>query len=285
MIRQGAPLVAFLLLATAVGSAVCADLGSRTMREEIQAMRSRVSPIQRLVVPRLAALVLIGVLLTGVTSFVGDLASYMFNVYLQNGTPGSFIATFSSFSTVGDLALAMVKAIVFGVIVAVISCSKRTRYPRWAGRCGQLGQCRGGGSRAADDDRQRRDEPARDTFPEADDLTWLHRQHSVRSCCGRSTSGGGLLNAAATRINLIEFFGRVLLAVPTMWARYRHELLRLLSDITWGNGSIVVGGDPQCRWGAWYYRRCTGCHRGLQRAESAGAGLGHRFGLLIRNHP
>ncbi|RUP28166.1 MAG: ABC transporter permease [Mycolicibacterium sp.] len=125
VIRQGAPLVASLLLATAVGSAVCADLGSRTMREEISAMEVMgVSPIQRLVVPRLVALVLIGVLLTGVTSFVGYLASYMFNVYLQNGTPGSFIATFSSFSTVGDLALAMVKAVVFGVIVAVISCHK-----------------------------------------------------------------------------------------------------------------------------------------------------------------
>ena len=125
VIRQGAPLVASLLLATAIGSAVCADLGSRTMREEISAMEVMgVSPIQRLVVPRLVALVLIGVLLTGVTSFVGYLASYMFNVYLQNGTPGSFIATFSSFSTVGDLGLAMVKAIVFGVIVAVISCHK-----------------------------------------------------------------------------------------------------------------------------------------------------------------
>jgi len=125
VIRQGAPLVASLLLATAVGSAVCADLGSRTMREEIDAMEVMgVSPIQRLVVPRLAALVLIGVLLTGVTSFVGYVASYMFNVYMQNGTPGSFIATFSSFSTVGDLVLAIVKAIVFGVIVAVISCHK-----------------------------------------------------------------------------------------------------------------------------------------------------------------
>lgn len=62
VIRQGAPLVASLLLATAVGSAVCADLGSRTMREEISAMEVMgVSPIQRLVVPRLVALVLIGV--------------------------------------------------------------------------------------------------------------------------------------------------------------------------------------------------------------------------------
>jgi phospholipid/cholesterol/gamma-HCH transport system permease protein len=125
VIRQGAPLVASLLLATAVGSAVCADLGSRTMREEIQALEVMgISPIRRLVVPRLAALILIGVLLTGVTSFVGYIASYLFNVYMQDGTPGSFIATFSSFSTVGDLGLALAKAVVFAVIVAVISCHK-----------------------------------------------------------------------------------------------------------------------------------------------------------------
>ena len=61
VIRQGAPLVASLLLAAAVGSAVCADLGSRTMREEIDAMEVMgVSPVRRLVVPRLAALIVIG---------------------------------------------------------------------------------------------------------------------------------------------------------------------------------------------------------------------------------
>lgn len=125
VIRQGAPLVASLLLATAVGSAVCADLGSRTMREEIEAMEVMgVSALRRMVVPRLAALILIGVLLTGVTSFVGYIAGYLFNVYLQDGTPGSFIATFASFATVGDLMLALVKAVVFAVIVAVIACHK-----------------------------------------------------------------------------------------------------------------------------------------------------------------
>lgn len=125
VIRQGAPLVASLLLATAVGSAVCADLGSRTMREEIQAMEVMgISPLRRMVVPRLAALILIGVLLTGITSFVGYIAGYLFNVYMQDGTPGSFIATFASFATVGDLFLALVKAVVFAVIVATIACQK-----------------------------------------------------------------------------------------------------------------------------------------------------------------
>jgi len=125
VIRQGAPLVASLLLATAVGSAVCADLGSRTMREEIAALEVMgISPVRRLVCPRLVAMVVIGVLLTGVTSFIGYIGSYLFNVYFQNGTPGSFVATFASFATVGDMTLAMVKAVVFGVIVAIVSCHK-----------------------------------------------------------------------------------------------------------------------------------------------------------------
>lgn len=125
IIRQAAPLVAAMLLAVAVGSAVCADLGSRTMREEIQAMEVMgVSPVRRLVVPRLAALMTVGVLLTGITFFVGYVAGYIFNVFLQNGTAGSFIATFSSFSDVGDMWLAFAKSIVFGVIVAIVSCQK-----------------------------------------------------------------------------------------------------------------------------------------------------------------
>jgi phospholipid/cholesterol/gamma-HCH transport system permease protein len=125
VIRQGAPLVAAILLAAAVGSAVCADLGARTMREEIDGMKVMgVSPIQRLVVPRFVALLMVAIALTGVTCFVGFVAGYMFNVYMQNGTPGSFVATFASFATVGDLVLALVKSVVFGSIVAIVSCHK-----------------------------------------------------------------------------------------------------------------------------------------------------------------
>ncbi|MFV0495296.1 MlaE family ABC transporter permease [Mycobacterium sp.] len=125
IIRQGAPLVAALIMAAAVGSAVCADLGARTMREEIAAMEVMgVSPLRRMVVPRLAAVVLIGIALTGTTMFVGYLAGYAFNVYMQDGAPGSFIATFSSFATVDDLVLAVIKAVVYGVIVAIVACQK-----------------------------------------------------------------------------------------------------------------------------------------------------------------
>lgn len=85
-----------------------------------------VSVIRRLVVPRFAAAIMIGVALTGgVVCFVGFLASYLFNVYFQNGgAPGSFVATFASFTTPGDMVLALLKAVVFGAIVAIVSSQK-----------------------------------------------------------------------------------------------------------------------------------------------------------------
>src|SRR5690606_39070801 len=56
IVQQGAPLVTSIMIAGAVGSAICADLGSRTIREEIDAMKVMgVDPMRRLVAPRLGA--------------------------------------------------------------------------------------------------------------------------------------------------------------------------------------------------------------------------------------
>jgi phospholipid/cholesterol/gamma-HCH transport system permease protein len=55
-IREASPIVTALLVAGAGGSAICADLGSRKIREEIDAMEVLgVSPVQRLIVPRVLA--------------------------------------------------------------------------------------------------------------------------------------------------------------------------------------------------------------------------------------
>ncbi|MBL3747619.1 ABC transporter permease, partial [Mycobacteroides abscessus subsp. massiliense] len=123
--RQAASLVAAVLMASAVGSAITADLGSRTMREETDAMEVMgVSVIRRLVVPRFAAAIMIAVALTAVVCFVGFLGAYLFNVYWQGGAPGSFVSTFASFATPDDMVLAVLKAIIYGAIVAVVSCQK-----------------------------------------------------------------------------------------------------------------------------------------------------------------
>ncbi|CPV84250.1 Conserved hypothetical protein (YrbE family?) [Mycobacteroides abscessus] len=125
VVRQAASLVAAMLLASAVGSAMTADLGCRTMREETAAMEVMgVSVVRRLVVPRFAAAIVIGIALTGVVCFVGFLASYLFNVFVQGGAPGSFVSTFASFATPADLLLALFKAAAYGAIVAVIACQK-----------------------------------------------------------------------------------------------------------------------------------------------------------------
>ncbi|MGH3724854.1 MAG: MlaE family ABC transporter permease [Mycobacterium sp.] len=125
IIRQAASLVAAVLMASAVGSAITADLGSRTMREETDAMEVMgVSVIRRLVVPRFAAAIMIAVALTGVVCFVGFLGAYLFNVYWQSGAPGSFVSTFASFATPDDMVLAFLKAVIYGAIVAVVACQK-----------------------------------------------------------------------------------------------------------------------------------------------------------------
>ncbi|MBF6352743.1 MULTISPECIES: MlaE family ABC transporter permease [Nocardia] len=123
IIRQGAPLVTSLMIAGAVGSAICADLGSRTIREEIDAMMVMgVNPVRRLVAPRLVAAVVVSMLLCGFIVFVGFATAYMFNVYAQSGTPGSFIGSFASFAVANDMAVALVKSAIFGLLTAIIAC-------------------------------------------------------------------------------------------------------------------------------------------------------------------
>ncbi|MEE4023148.1 ABC transporter permease [Gordonia sp. PKS22-38] len=125
VIRQGAPLVTSLLLAGAVGSAIAADLGSRTIRDEIDAMRVMgVNPVERLISPRLLATMVVSFLLCGFVCFVGFITGYVFNVYFQGGTPGSYTGTFASFASVADLAFAITKAVIFGAIVAIVACDR-----------------------------------------------------------------------------------------------------------------------------------------------------------------
>ena len=89
VLREASPIVTALLIAGAGGSAICADLGARKIRDEIDAMEVLgINPIQRLVVPRVLASMLVAVLLNGLVSVVGVAGGYFFNVVLQGGTPG-----------------------------------------------------------------------------------------------------------------------------------------------------------------------------------------------------
>src|SRR4051794_29976460 len=81
IVREGAPLATSLLLAGASGSAICADFGARTIREEIDALRVLgINIVQRLVVPRVVAAMIVGTLVTGLVMGVGIGGGYFFNV-------------------------------------------------------------------------------------------------------------------------------------------------------------------------------------------------------------
>jgi phospholipid/cholesterol/gamma-HCH transport system permease protein len=125
VLREASPIVTALLIAGAGGSAICADLGSRKIREEIDALEVLgVSPIQRLVVPRVLATMLVSVLLNGLVSVVGTVGGYFFNVVLQGGTPGAFLESFTAVAQLPDLWAGEVKALVFGLIAAVVASYK-----------------------------------------------------------------------------------------------------------------------------------------------------------------
>ena len=125
VLREASPIVAALLIAGAGGSAICADLGSRKIREEIDAMEVLgISPIQRLVVPRVLASMLVAVLLNGLVSVVGVVGGYVFNVIVQGGTPGAYIASFTALAQLPDLWTAEIKALIFGAIAAVVAAYK-----------------------------------------------------------------------------------------------------------------------------------------------------------------
>lgn len=125
VIRQGAPIVAALLLGGAAGSAVATDLGTRTIREEVDALRVMgVDPIQRLVTPRLAAIVFVAPVLCSFIIFMGLAAGYAINVGFQSGTPGSYIASFASFASVTDVVVAVIKTWLFGIVVILVACQR-----------------------------------------------------------------------------------------------------------------------------------------------------------------
>ncbi len=122
VVQQASPLIVALLIAGAGGSAICADIGARTIREEMDAMRVMgVSPIQRLIVPRVLATMGVALMLNGLVSVVGVLGGYFFNVYLQHGTPGAYLSSFSALAQLPDLYIGEIKALIFGFIAGIIA--------------------------------------------------------------------------------------------------------------------------------------------------------------------
>lgn len=128
--QQAAPIVTALLISGAGGSAVAADLGARTIREELDAMRTLgVDPVQRLVVPRVLAMVLVALILNGLASVVGVAGGYVFNVMVQGGTPGAYIASFNVLAQLPDIIVSEIKAAIFGFTAGIVAAYRGLNPP------------------------------------------------------------------------------------------------------------------------------------------------------------
>jgi phospholipid/cholesterol/gamma-HCH transport system permease protein len=122
IVREAAPVITAILLSGAGGSAICADLGARTMRDEIDAMWvMAVDPIERLVAPRVLATVTVALLLNGIVAFAGIISGYLASVFILHTSAGGFLNSFSTFAQPADAIESMFKAALFGLLAAVIA--------------------------------------------------------------------------------------------------------------------------------------------------------------------
>ena len=122
-VTQLGPLTTVLVVAGAGSTAICADLGARTIREEIDAMEVLgIDPIHRLVVPRVVAATVIATLLNGLVITVGLVGGYLFGVYLQNVSPGAYLSSLTLITGLPEVLIATVKAAVFGLIAGLVGC-------------------------------------------------------------------------------------------------------------------------------------------------------------------
>ena len=123
--REQAPVATALLIAGAGGSAMCADLGSRRIRDEIDAMEVMgVDPLHRLVAPRLIAASVVAVFFVSVVAVAGIAGGWLFAVPVGGGTSGAYFDSLNVLAQIEDLFMALGKAVIFGFTAAAVACHK-----------------------------------------------------------------------------------------------------------------------------------------------------------------
>ena len=124
-LTQIAPIVTVLVISGAAATATCADLGARTIREELDAQRVMgINPIQALVIPRVLAVTTVSLALMGLVTLSGMVATFFFSVFIMHVSPGAFVFGMTVLAGLGDLVVSMFKALLFGLGAGLIGCYK-----------------------------------------------------------------------------------------------------------------------------------------------------------------
>jgi phospholipid/cholesterol/gamma-HCH transport system permease protein len=125
MCSELGPVLTALMVAGRVGAAIAAEIGTMRVTEQIDALRTLAThPVDYLVVPRLLASQIALPLLTIESICVGIGSGYVVCVYLLGIEPVYLWVNMLKYTHDVDLAMGLVKAFIYGGIIALIGCYK-----------------------------------------------------------------------------------------------------------------------------------------------------------------
>ena len=121
--RELGPVIAGLMVAGRVAAAIAAEIGTMKVTEQIDALTTlATNPIKYLVVPRLVAAVISMPILTAVGDSIGVFGGYLVATENLGFTGSIYLKNTVDFATRADISSGLIKAAVFGFIVALMGC-------------------------------------------------------------------------------------------------------------------------------------------------------------------
>lgn len=121
MVRELGPVLAGLMVAGRVGASIAAEIGTMKVTEQIDALTTlSTNPMKYLVVPRLLAATIAMPLLVLIGNIIGILGGFLVGVIRLDFNSAAYITNTVDFLETGDVTSGLIKAAVFGFIVALM---------------------------------------------------------------------------------------------------------------------------------------------------------------------
>lgn len=123
IVRELGPVLAALMVAGRCSSAMAAEIGAMRVTEQIDAMSTlSVNPFRYLVGPRILATTIAMPLLVLTADIIGIYGGYLVSVYLLDMSASIYINTLVDFLNAEDVTSGLIKATVFGFLIALTGC-------------------------------------------------------------------------------------------------------------------------------------------------------------------
>jgi len=128
MCRELGPVLTGLMVAGRVGAAMAAELGTMKVTEQIDALRSMgIRPVEYLVVPRVVGMLFSMPLLVAESIGFGILAAHFLMIHKFQVPSAWFDHQVLANTGLDDILIGMIKGLVFGGIIVLISCNEGLR--------------------------------------------------------------------------------------------------------------------------------------------------------------